>query len=132
MNHNINQLLSWLKNRCLIKYHEHPTSDTIVNLNKIHTTIQKIAECQLSQIDLDTIINKYYFDFHIDKCDDNDINIGFSDADRQLLRHNIIHIYKNIIEHLMQESSVTQSKDLSIPAFDHDSIKHIIGHNPQT
>ena len=99
---NIQQMLQWIKNRCLFKYKETPGSQTIWTLDQIYENYSTIESCNIPQECLDSIIGKYYFDFAMDKTPNSDgLSIGFSDADRMVLRHNIINIYKDIVAHIL-------------------------------
>jgi hypothetical protein len=127
---NITSAIAWLKNRCLLRYRESNDSQTLSIINLIDNTYQNIIECNISTAEINSIINKYYFDFNMDKSTNNDgFSMGFSDADRAALRHNILNIYKDITQNIVyqnkQEATNLETKDI----FDNEEILHVISNN---
>jgi hypothetical protein len=128
MNSKINNIFLWLKNRCIFKYQENNNSSIIKLLNSLYRYIEDIEDLRLEQKNLDKIISKYYFDFDMEKSNDSDgFIIGFSEKDRQLLRHNIKLIYKDIIESLFHKNFEKQNiNDTNINIFDEPCIENLI------
>lgn len=100
---NLDQIFSWIKKRCAFRYQENANSQMISCLEDIETLMHKLRDCQIPKENLDKIIAKYYFDFEFDRAigDEIDSSIGFTDKDRQILRHNIINIYKDIAQYII-------------------------------
>jgi hypothetical protein len=100
---NAKQMLAWLRNRCIFRYKEKNDSQVLAIIDNVSKIIDDTESCNIDPKILDKIISKYYFDFEIDKSTDIDgFEIGFTAKDRALLRHNTIHMIKDIIEHVSQ------------------------------
>lgn len=132
MNSKINKLFVWIKNRCIFKYQETNNSSIIQHINSIARYLEDIESLNITEKDLNTIIGKYYFDFHMQKSNDSDgFEIGFSEKDRQLLRHNIKLICNDIVQSLLNKnfddkySNTLDTQTTTI--FDETNIEHLIG-----
>lgn len=128
---NIIKAIVWLKNRCCFRYKEPMASQTINFLLMLENTFNKIENCNIPQEDLDKIITKYYFDFTFDKINDPSYgsSMGFDERDRQVLRHNISNIYKDIVQYFIQSSHSDSSipHDLTHQFDNEEEILNIIG-----
>lgn len=133
MNNSLKEIVLWIRNRCLLRHNEHPSSKTIESLDKIFEYISNTEECGIDTAVLDKIIAKYYFDFYMDKSTNLDgFAIGFSDTDRHVLRNNILNIYRDISDYLIkQDNSYKKIKDNMLPdIFDDDEkIQYTISNN---
>ena len=87
--------IQWMINRLIYK-HSYAEDDIIIQslyeLKDYHIRHQSI---QITDVDLDKIISKYYTDFYFDKSED--FKIGFTDEDRKILRTTIRSITNDIL-----------------------------------
>lgn len=95
MSHNLEpqQFLTWIKNRLLYKYQEtEPVLDQIDQFLSDYSFIKT----NISDEMIDRLCKKYYADFEMDNCD---INIGYSETQRDKLREfmrSVLEDYKNL------------------------------------
>jgi hypothetical protein len=130
---NIHKTISWIKNRCSFRYKECAQSQTVIFLSILENIFNKIECCDIEKENLDKIIAKYYFDFTFDKITDSESmsSTGFDERDRQILRHNICNIYKDITQYIIQnhDNSVRISQDLTHQFDNEEEILNIISSN---
>lgn len=93
--------IGWLINRLIYKHHYANNDTVIVSLKDIQRSIGLHKDIDITDDDLNKIIVKYYADFNIDKCDD--LNIGFTENERILLRKSIRNITNDILGTLQQK-----------------------------
>lgn len=133
MNNSLEKIFSWLKHRLAIVYKEQPDSKATQNLHKIYQINKDIFNCNIPSKDLDMIINKYYFDFFMDKDQNKDgFDVGFSDKEREILRHNIININKDISQYICQnqmtDKTIEQTQSTLLDnIFENEQINNIVG-----
>ena len=86
--------LSWLYNRLLYKHND---KDKIVidELLSIINKYKKPYEINIDNNSLDLVLSKYYIDFYMEKS--SDINIGYSDDEREKIRNQIKNIVSDIV-----------------------------------
>ena len=65
---NITDILNWLANRMVFKYKEPKQSQSITNIQKLLNVFTNISECNLTDKEIDTIIQKYFFDHGFDSA----------------------------------------------------------------
>lgn len=102
----LQKTFDWIRKRCIFRYKEQANSQMVSLISYTENLIHRIQNCTILDKSLDKIITKYYFDFEFDKTSNNnsiELSMGFSEKERQLLRHNIINIYKDIIENIITE-----------------------------
>ena len=117
-------MLTWLKNRCIFRYKENNDSQTISIIDTVSKIIEESEVCSIDTNVLDKIITKYYFDFEMNKSTGTDgFEIGFTEKDRILLRHNISHIVQDIIQHIshINLDHQTDIKNIS-DIFNHETV----------
>lgn len=85
--------IGWLINRLIYKHRYDRNDATIVSLQELKTKLAQPHKIDISERDLDKIIQKYYVDFFFQK----DGDIGFTEEDRKKLRKTIINIADDII-----------------------------------
>ena len=94
--------LNWLYNRFHYKYN-YPKDSFI--LYAIDCIIQDIKPkpyiVDISQEDLDKILSKYYVDFNLDRT--SEMNIGFSNVDRQNLRTHTKNIVNDVVNKIIPQ-----------------------------
>lgn len=89
--------VDWICNRLRFKYKETIDTDTVNKFDKIKSILgSKNINIRLSQDQLDNILCKYYADFYMDSCDN--VNIGYTDTQRDSIRQSIMSISKEILE----------------------------------
>jgi uncharacterized membrane protein YheB (UPF0754 family) len=89
------KFVHWLTNR-LINVYGYATNDRIIVLcQDLLNSLASPQKIIISAKDLDKIIAKYYSDFYLDKIEE--LNIGFSDNERNNLRSTIRCIVSDII-----------------------------------
>ena len=106
---NITDILNWLANRMVFKYKEPKQSQSITNIQKLLNVFTNISECNLTDKEIDTIIQKYFFDHGFDSDD-----TGY---EKSKFRTNIKNIYidtvSNIIDKVDHKYKVAQNnKDI--------------------
>ena len=80
----------------LIYKHSYAEDDIIIqSLYELKDYYIRHQSIQITDVDLDKIISKYYTDFYFDKSED--FKIGFTDEDRQILRTTIRSITNDIL-----------------------------------
>jgi hypothetical protein len=89
------QFLQWLINRLHYKYNCSSDNAIIIKLTEIIEYLQLPINVEISDLDLDKIINQYYVDYTLDRCDD--MTFGFSENERIIFRKNIRSIIKDVI-----------------------------------
>jgi hypothetical protein len=111
MNKNyFNNILHWLKNRCVFVYKESNTSKTIRSIDQILGYINDLDACNIDKNKLDAILSKYYFDFNMEKSQKEDgFSIGFAEKDRESLRSTSIAIHKDIINSILESHIINQA-----------------------
>jgi len=111
MNKNyFNNILYWLKNRCVFVYKEGNTSKTIRSIDQVLGYINDLDACNIEKNKLDTILSKYYFDFNMEKSQKEDgFSIGFAEQDRESLRSISIAIHKDIINSILESHIINQA-----------------------
>lgn len=87
--------IQWMINRLIYK-HSYAEDDIIIqSLYKLKDYHIRHQSIQITDVDLDKIISKYYTDFYFDKSED--FKIGFTDEDREILRTTIRSITNDIL-----------------------------------
>ena len=101
------KFIRWLTNR-LIYVYGHKKNDRIVILcDSLARSITEPYRVTMRVQDLDKIISKYYVDFLMDKSEE--LNMGFSEKERNNLRFTIENIVNDIVnknipeEHLIKD-----------------------------
>lgn len=125
MNDN-NKILSWLKRRFSLRYKESESSQTMIFLSLLENMLTKIENCDIEVSEIDNIIGKYYFDFNLEKTNDAERGpcIGFDDRERQIFRHNMYNIYKDITNHIIYictKSKVNHTNPMVNDLFDNET-----------
>lgn len=87
--------LNWLSNRLVYRHNYSIDDDIIVSINNLCTKLKQGYVCELSDDQLELIISKYYVDFFLDPSED--FKVGFSDEERNQLRHSIRCIINDAI-----------------------------------
>jgi len=87
--------LSWLMQRLINKYGLSNNHYIINSLNKIINKNTKKYFVDIDKQDLDLILSKYYADFFLENCED--LNIGYSEKDRENLRVQILSMVSDIV-----------------------------------
>lgn len=131
---NVKQMLTWLKNRCIFRYRENNESQTISIIDNLLKIIEDSEACSIDIKVLDKIIGKYYFDFEMNKSNDTDgFEMGFTDKDRILLRHNISNIVKDIMQHISNTNldQIDKDKQNISDIFNHETVFDSTGHTIQ-
>jgi vacuolar-type H+-ATPase subunit I/STV1 len=93
-----------------MKYlHKYNEQDQILStLNLLIKRLKNKQELLISNQDLDQIISKYYVDFYLEKgSGSDDINIGYTNAERVKLRQTIRSLVNDILNlNLPQEFTI--------------------------
>lgn len=109
MDEDIN-FLRWLSQR-LIHLHGYHANDTVVfRLNEAIKNLLSPKRISISNDDLDKIISKYYVDFYLDKGQDNNFNVGFSDKERHDLRKTIRNLTADIVNFNIPKEPIIKDK----------------------
>lgn len=87
--------LHWLANRLVFKYGYSNDNIVIKNLYSIISKYSNPSKININKKDLDLILSKYYADFFLEDC--KDLNIGYTENDRESLRVQTINIVKDIV-----------------------------------
>ncbi len=104
------EFLRWLSQR-LIHLHEYDANDTVVfQLNKAIKNLLSPQKISMSNNDLDKIISKYYVDFYLEKQEDNNFNVGFSDQERNNLRKMIRDLVTDIMNFNVPKEPIIKDK----------------------
>lgn len=91
------RFLRWLSQR-LTYLHGYNANDTVVvQLNKAIKNLLCPQKILISNNDLDQIISKYYIDFYLEKKENDNFNIGFSEKERNNLRKTIRDLVTDIM-----------------------------------
>jgi len=104
------EFLRWLSQR-LIHLHGYDANDTVVfQLNKAIKNLLSPQKISMSNNDLDKIISKYYVDFYLEKQQDNNFNVGFSDQERNNLRKMIRDLVTDIMNFNVPKEPIIKDK----------------------
>jgi hypothetical protein len=104
------KFLRWLGQR-LIHLHGYNANDTVVfQLNKAIKNFLSPPKISMSNNDLDKIISKYYVDFYLEKQEDNNFNVGFSDQERNNLRKTIRDLVTDIMNFNVPKEPIIKDK----------------------
>lgn len=88
------EFLHWLANRLVFKHGYSSDDQVVVTLSTILNEDKK-QEIKLGDDEIDMIISKYYADFFLEKTPD--MNIGYTNNERDSIRSNIKSIVVDII-----------------------------------
>lgn len=99
------QFLEWLISRLIYK-HKYTSNDPIINgLNKVIKLLEpKDITLNITDDELDLILSKYYLDFYLDRS--NDLNIGYSDEDRKILRSTVRSVIFDVINYKVPKKAL--------------------------
>jgi hypothetical protein len=92
---NITDILNWLSNRMVFKYKEPRQSQSIDHIQKLLNVFTNISECNLTDEEIDTIIQKYFFDHGFDS--------GDTDYEKSKFRTNIKNIYIDTVSNIINK-----------------------------
>jgi hypothetical protein len=91
--------------------HGYDANDTVVfQLNKAIKNLLSPQKISMSNNDLDKIISKYYVDFYLEKQEDNNFNVGFSDQERNNLRKTILDLVTDIMNFNVPKEPIIKDK----------------------
>ena len=104
------EFLRWLSQR-LTYLHGYNANDTVVvQLNKAIKNLLSPQKISMSNNDLDKIISKYYVDFYLEKQENNNFNVGFSDQERNNLRRMIRDLVTDIMNFNVPKEPIIKDK----------------------
>lgn len=87
------EFIAWLGNRLKNKYQEEPEIlDSFYGLFNNHIFIKRHITTEF----IDNICKEFYPDFDIDRC--SDLNIGYTEMEREHMRKMIISTINKLIE----------------------------------
>jgi len=82
----------------------------VFQLNTAIKNLLSPKKISISNNDLDKIISKYYVDFYLEKGEDNNFNVGFSEKERNDLRNVIRSLTTDIMNFNLPKEPIIKDK----------------------
>lgn len=88
------EFLNWIINRLIYKHGYDENDHSIFQLREIIKELGKPIEIELSDREFDLVLQKYFVDFHLDKCDDG---LGYTFKEREKLRLDMKNLVLDVV-----------------------------------